>query len=160
MYKQYLWELQTVSGPYDEEFNRSPWESDACREEGIFRIGAKTVPFKTHYFKEIEATDVCWFDVALYTATVENVFQDQLASSNRQPYVPRELHDFLIQLMKGFFIIHPFQLSYIGLETAQEYHLEQFKASGLLPLEYLHFFMPRNQFVDILPAYHKMVTAL
>lgn len=160
LYKTYLWNLENIDGPYDESYNKAVWSPDSYREEGIMHLGEKFIPFKTHYIQEQDPPNTQWFDVSLYTATVDRVFHQVRTQDPFEPAIPGELDAFLTNLALGFFKVHPFELAYIGFEIAQDYQLEDLK-SGALPINSAqHFFIAEKDLADVSSVYHKLVTSL
>ena len=125
-YTDYIWSLENVRGPYDDNFNLIPSDIEIFQHRGLIQLGEYEIPFMTYNVRETEPieTGFNWFDVCFYTAAIEHVFGAEYQTWTENPKVPKELSDFLRKTMKELYKIYPFQLSMLDFEVSGQYYLE------------------------------------
>lgn len=125
-YTDYIWSLENVRGPYDDNFNLIPTDIEIFQHRGLIQLGEYEIPFTTYNVRETEPieTGFNWFDVCFYTAAIEHVFGAEYQTWTENPKVPKELSDFLRKTMKELYKIYPFQLSMLDFEVSGQYYLE------------------------------------
>lgn len=76
LYTDFIWTLNNVSGPFDEDFNTIQTDIEIFQHRGLIRLDNFVIPFLTYNVRETEPieTGFNWFDICFYTAAIEHVF--------------------------------------------------------------------------------------
>lgn len=159
LYTDYIWTLDGVSGPFDEDFRATPIDLEGFRHDGLLRLGDFLIPFMTcnvHETERIE-TGFNWFDICFYTEAIMYVFGSEYQTWTEDPKVPQELTDFFRKTVKDLYQIFPFQLAMVDFEVSGEYYLESLSK----PLNHrwttTEFYVGQNNDAQIDPANRKWV---
>lgn len=126
LYTDFIWTLDNVLGPFDEDFKTIQTDIDNFQHRGLIKLGNFDIPFMTYNVRETEPieTGFNWFDICFYTAAIEHVFGSEYQTWTENPKVPKELTDFFIKTLKDLYKIFPFQLSMLDFEVSGQYYLD------------------------------------
>ncbi|MFV0191227.1 hypothetical protein OBK29_15060 [Empedobacter falsenii] len=127
-YFDFFWNQPNVEGPFDNDLKPINKIID-YRLEGILNIENVKIPFINFNIKEenpIE-TGSYWFDISFYITTIEKLFQIEPQNWDEKSNCPKELLEYLLQLMKKLYEIHPFKLALLDFEISGEYRIEDLK---------------------------------
>jgi len=129
LYTDFIWTLENIEGPFDENFNTIQTDINNFQHRGIIRLDNYVIPFMTYNVRETEPieTGFNWFDICFYTAAIEKVFGQQYITWTEKQNVPKELTNFFIRTMKRLFKIHPFLLAMCDYETSGQYYYDDLK---------------------------------
>lgn len=128
LYTDFLWSLDNVEGPYDNEFNRTTIDIK-YEHRGLLTVDNKLIPFKTFNIREEEPieTGFNWFDISIYTSAIEQVFGDKHKTWTENPNPPKAIIDFYHWTMRELYKIYPFKLAFIDFEISGQYYLDDLK---------------------------------
>ncbi len=129
LYTDFLWSLENIDGPYDNEFNRVSVDLNNYEHKGLLTVDSKLIPFKTFNIREDEPieTGFNWFDISIYTSAIEHVFGDNYKTWTENPNPPKAIIDFFQRTMKELYKIYPFKLGFIDFEVSGQYYLDDLK---------------------------------
>ncbi|MGB8191803.1 MAG: hypothetical protein WCF67_07795 [Chitinophagaceae bacterium] len=161
LYTDYIWSLENVEGPLDDNFNLVQIDIEAFRHRGIIRLGYHEIPFMTYNIRETEPieTGFNWFDICFYTAAIEHVFGEEYQTWTENPKVPKELSDFFIQTIKKLYQIHPFKLAMLDFEVSGQYYLNNLQ-KPLNNATNTTFYLGQDNFGQIANDNKKLVTKI
>ncbi|MFT3902917.1 MAG: hypothetical protein QM727_07065 [Niabella sp.] len=130
LYTDFIWALNNVSGPFDEDFKNIKTDIENIQHRGLIKLGNFDVPFMTYNIRETEPieTGFNWFDICFYTAAIEQVFGSEYQTWTENPKVPEQLTDFFTSILKGLYKIFPFKLAILGFEVSGQYYLADLKS--------------------------------
>lgn len=125
LYTNYIWSLENVRGPYDDNFILIPPDIATFQHRGLIQLGEYEIPFMTYNVRETEPieTGFNWFDICFYTAAIEHVFGAEYQTWTENPKVPKELSKFFKDTMKQLYQIYPFKLAMLDYEVSGQYYL-------------------------------------
>lgn len=126
LYTDFIWTLNNVSGPFDEDFNTIQTDIENFQHRGLIRLDNFVIPFMTYNVRETEPieTGFNWFDICFYTAAIEHVFGSEYQTWTENPKVPKELTDFFTKTLKDLYKIFPFELAMLDFEVSGQYYLD------------------------------------
>ncbi|MFV0212742.1 hypothetical protein OBK22_13190 [Empedobacter falsenii] len=126
LYTDFIWTLNNVSGPFDEDFNTIQTDIEIFQHRGLIRLDNFVIPFLTYNVRETEPieTGFNWFDICFYTAAIEHVFGSEYQTWTENPKVPKELTDFFTKTLKDLYKIFPFELAMLDFEVSGQYYLD------------------------------------
>lgn len=124
LYTDFIWTLDNVSGPYDEDFKTINTDIENFVHRGVIRLGNYDIPFLTYNIRETIETGYHWFDICFYAGMIEHVFGSEYQTSTENPKVPKELTDFFMKAVKDLYKIFPFKLATLGFEVSGWYYLD------------------------------------
>lgn len=126
LYTDFIWTLNNVSGPFDEDFNNIQTDIENFQHRGLIRLDNFVIPFMTYNVRETEPieTGFNWFDICFYTAAIEHVFGSEYQTWTENPKVPKELTDFFTNTLKDLYKIFPFELAMLDFEVSGQYYLD------------------------------------
>jgi len=129
LYTDFIWTLDNVKGPYDDNFNHIQIDIDNFKCRGVIRLGDYEIPFMTYNLRETEPveTGFNWFDICFYTEAIEHIFGSEYQTWTESPKVPTELSDFFIKTIKSLYKIYPFKLAMLDFEVSGQYYLDDLK---------------------------------
>jgi hypothetical protein len=159
LYTDYIWSLENVRGPYDDNFNLIPTDIEFFQHRGLVQLGEYEIPLITYNVRETEPieTGFNWFDVCFYTAAIEHVFGAEYQTWIENPKVPKELSDFLRKTMKELNKIYPFQLSMLDFEVSGQYYLEDLSKPLTNNWQTSAFYVRQDKFEQIADENKKLV---
>ena len=162
LYTDYIWTLQNVAGPYDEDFRLIQTDIEEFQHRGIVRLGKYEIPFMTYNVREIEPieTDFNWFDICFSTASIESIFGSEYQTWIENPKVPKELLEFLMGSMKRLFRVYPFKLAMIDFEVSGEYYFADLKKPLNNNWESTAFYIGQSDYDQISIENRKLVTKI
>jgi hypothetical protein len=161
-YTDYIWSLQNVRGPYDDNFNLIQTDIETFQHRGLIQLGEYEIPFMTYNVRETEpiGTGFNWFDVCFYTAAIEYVFGAEYQTWTENPKVPKELSDFFCKAMKQLYVIYPFKLAILDYEVSGQYYLEDLKKPLNNNWQTSAFYIGQEKFEQIANENKKLVTKI
>lgn len=126
LYTDFIWTLNSVSGPFDEDFKTIQTDIENFQHRGLIRLGNFDIPFMTYNVRETEPieTGFNWFDICFYTAAIEHVFGSEYQTWTENPKVPKELTNFFTKTLKDLYKIFPFELAMLDFEVSGQYYLD------------------------------------
>ncbi|MPR37031.1 hypothetical protein [Salmonirosea aquatica] len=126
LYTDFIWTLNNVSGPFDEDFNSIQTDIENFQHRGLIRLDNFVIPFTTYNVRETEPIDIGfnWFDICFYTAAIEYVFGSEYQTWTENPKVPKELTDFFTKTLKDLYKIFPFELAMLDFEVSGQYYID------------------------------------
>ena len=129
LYTNYIWLLNNVDGPYDNEFNKVKIDIENFEHNGILHLENNVIPFKTYNIQETEPieTGYNWFDICFHASAIEKVFGEEYTTWTEVQNPPILLKKFLEETMKSLYAIYPFQLAMIDYEISGQYYLNDLK---------------------------------
>ena len=118
LYTDFIWTLNNVSGPFDEDFKKIETNIENFQHRGLIRLENFDIPFMTYNIREDEPieTGFNWFDICFYTAAIEKVFGSEYETWTENPKVPKQLTDFFTSVLKALYKIYPFELAMLDFE--------------------------------------------
>jgi hypothetical protein len=128
-YTDFIWALDNVQGPFDDNYNKIETDIDIFSNTGIIKIDDFELPFLTYNVRETEPieTGFNWFDICFYTAAIEKVFGSEYQTWIEKPKSPQQLDDFFFTTLKELFKIYPFKLAILGYEVSGQHYLDNLK---------------------------------
>ena len=162
LYTDYIWSLENVRGPYDENFNLIQTDIETFQHRGLIRLGEYEIPFMTYNVRETEPieTGFNWFDVCFYTAAIEHVFGAEYQTWTENPKVPKELSDFFSKTMKQLYKIYPFKLAMLDFEVSGQYYLDDLRKPLSNNWQTSAFYVGQDKFKQIANENKRLVTKL
>lgn len=129
LYTDFIWTLNNVSGPFDEDFKTIETNIENFQHLGLIRLDNFEIPFMTYNIREDEPieTGFNWFDICFYTAAIEKVFGAEYQTWTENPKVPKQLTDFFTSVLKALYKIYPFELAMLDFEVSGQYYFEDLK---------------------------------
>jgi len=129
LYTDFIWTLNNVSGPFDEDFNTIQTNIENFQHRGLIRLDNFDIPFMTYNIREDEPieTGFNWFDICFYTAAIEKVFGAEYQTWTENPKVPKQLTDFFTSALIALYKIYPFELAMLDFEVSGQYYFEDLK---------------------------------
>lgn len=126
LYTDYIWSLKTVTGPFDENFNKIDIDIENFQHNGLIKLDNYEIPFMTYNIRETEPieTGFNWFDICFYTAAIQKVFGSEYNTWDENPRVPEHLTSFLNRTLKDLYKIFPFELAMLDFEISGQYYFE------------------------------------
>lgn len=124
-YTDFIWTLESVEGPFDNDFNKTTIDIANFEHQGILNIDIYSIPFKTFNIREQEPieTGFNWFDISFYTAAIGEVFGQEYKTWKENPKYPELLEKFIRQTITDLYRIYPFELAMIDFEVSGQYYL-------------------------------------
>jgi hypothetical protein len=147
LYTEFIWTLNNVSGPFDEEFKSIKTDIENIQHRGLIKFETYDVPFMTYNIRETEPieTGFNWFDICFYTAAIEKVFGSEYQTWTENPKVPKQLTDFFESILKALYKIYPFELAMLGFEVSGQYYFDDLKRPTNT-WAYSAFFVGQNKY--------------
>jgi hypothetical protein len=132
-YTDFLWSLDNVDGPFDNEFRKTSIDIANLEHQGLIALENKVIPFRTFNIREDEPieTGFNWFDIYFYTAAIEQIFGSEYKTWTENPKPPKAITDFFHWTMKELYKIYPFQLALIDFEVSGQYYLNDLKGKKI-----------------------------
>lgn len=129
LYTDFIWTLNNVSGPFDEDFKTIEPDIENIQHRGLISLDNFVIPFMTYNIREDEPieTGFNWFDICFYTAAIEKVFGSEYQTWTDNPKVPEQLTEFFNSILKDLYKIFPFKLAILGFEVSGQYYLADLK---------------------------------
>ena len=126
LYTDFIWTLNNVSGPFDEDFKTMQTDIENFQHRGLIKLGNFDIPFMTYNIRETEPieTGYNWFDICFYTAAIEHFIGSEYQTWTENPKVPIELSAFFTSILKDLYKIFPFKLAMLDFEVSGQYYLE------------------------------------
>jgi hypothetical protein len=158
-YTNYFWTLDNIEGPFDKEFNKIQIPNEYYELQGLLTLENLRIPFKNFNIREQEPieTGSNWFDISFYTATLDHVFGLTNQHWSESDSCPTILNNFLLDTMRKFYSIHPFQLAFIDFEISGQYYLNDLKGD-LNNWTNTKLFVGKENYTDIKSEYKSLVT--
>ena len=124
-YTDYIWALNDVIGPFDNDFNVIKVDCKNFEHNGLLRLDKYIIPFKTYNIREEEPVEIGynWFDICFYTAAIEHVFGADYKTWTEKPKCPPQIESFFISVAKELFNVYGFKLAIIDFEASGQYYL-------------------------------------
>lgn len=124
-YTDYIWSLDNVSGPFDNDFNQVKIDFENFEHNGLLKLDDYVIPFKTYNIREDEPieTGYNWFDICFYTAAIEHVFGQEYKTWTEKPKCPPQIERFFDSIVKELFDIFRFKLAIVDFEASGQYYL-------------------------------------
>lgn len=162
LYTNYLWTLDSIEGPFDNEFNKIQIPNEYYELEGLLTLDNFIIPFKTFNIREQEPIErgSNWFDISFYTATLDNVFGLVDQHWSETDSCPKILKNFLRETMKSFYSIYPFKLAFIDFEISGQYYLDNLKEGDLNNWTNTKFYVGSDNYGDIKDEHKSIVTII
>jgi hypothetical protein len=162
LYTNYVWSLENVEGPYDNNFDPVQIDIEAFQHRGVVRLGEYEIPFMTYNVRETEPieTGFNWFDICFYTAAIEHVFGEEYKTWIENPKVPTELSDFFKYTIKQLYKIYPFKLAMLDYEVSGQYYLNDLQTPLNNNGGSSAFFVGQDNFKQIADENKKLVTII
>jgi hypothetical protein len=162
LYTNYVWSLENVEGPYDDNFNLVQIDIETFQHRGIIRLGEYKIPFMTYNVRETKPieTGFNWFDICFYTACIEHVFGGEYQTWTGNPKVPTELSDFFMCTIKQLYKIYPFKLAMLDYEVSGQYYLNDLQKPLNNNWTSSAFFVGQDNFKKIADENKKLVTII
>jgi hypothetical protein len=159
LYTDFIWSLNEVSGPFDEEYEIIKTDIENIQHRGLVKLENFEIPFMTYNIRESEPieTGFNWFDICFYTAAIEHVFGSEYLTWTEKPNVPKELSDFFTKTLKDLFNLFPFELAILDFEISGQYYLDDLKTPLKSNLTTSNFYVGRKNFESISPENRKLV---
>jgi hypothetical protein len=135
LYTDFLWSLDKVEGPYDNEFRKTSIDISNLEHRGLLTLENKYIPFRTFNIREDEPieTGFNWFDIYFYTTAIEEIFGRDYKTWTENPNPPKAITNFFHWTMKELYKIYPFQLAFIDFEVSGQYYLHDLKTKLINP---------------------------
>lgn len=129
LYTDFIWTLNNVSGPFDEDFKTIEPNIKNIQHRGLISLNNFVIPFMTYNIREDEPieTGFNWFDICFYTAAIEKVFGSEYQTWTDNPKVPEQLEEFFTSILKDLYKIFSFKLAILGFEVSGQYYLADLK---------------------------------
>jgi hypothetical protein len=126
LYTDFIWTLNNVSGPFDEDFKTIQTDIGSFQHRGLIRLDNFDIPFMTYNVRETEPieTGFNWFDICFYTAAIEQVFGLEYQTWIENPNIPKQLTDFFTTILKDLYKLYPFKLAMLDFEVSGQYYLD------------------------------------
>ena len=161
-YTNFIWTLDKVQGPFDDNFDKIQTDIKNNRHNGILRLGEFEIPFMTYNIREEEPieTGFNWFDICFYTAAIENVFGSEYETWTEIPKAPKQLDDFLIMTLKTLYKIYPLKLAILGFEVSGQYYLDNLKTDLTYDCTPTNFFLGQDSLELISERNKKLMTII
>jgi len=128
-YTSYIWSLDYVEGPFDENFNLITADIENIQHRGLITLGDYKIPFMTYNIREDEPveTGFNWFDICFYTSAIEHIFGEEYQTWSESPKVPIELTLFLENSIIELYKLFPFKLALKDFEISGQYYFKDLK---------------------------------
>ena len=161
LYTDFLWSLDNVDGPYDNEFSKTSLEVANLEHRGLMTLENKLIPFRTFNIREDEPieTGFNWFDIYFYTAAIEQIFGNEYKTWTETPNPPKAFTDFFHWTMNELYKIYPFQLALIDFEVSGQYYLSDLKEKTI-DLTTTKFYVGHDNIKLITEENKKLVTVI
>lgn len=159
LYTDFIWTLDNVSGPFDEDFKTIKTDIENFQHRGLIRLDNFDIPFMTYNVRETEPieTGFNWFDICFYTTAIEHVFGSEYQTWTENPKVPRQLTDFFVKTLKDLYKIFPFKLAMLDFEVSGQYYLDDLAKPLTNNWTTSNFFVGQNNVNFIAPENRKFV---
>jgi hypothetical protein len=160
LYTDFIWSLDEVSGPFDEEYKIIKTDIENIQHRGLIRLENFDIPFMTYNIRETEPieTGFNWFDICFYTAVIEHVFGSEYQTWTENPKVPKQLTDFFTKILKDLYKLFPFELAILDFEVSGQYYMDDLKKPLANSLTASNFYVGRRNIDFIAPENRKFVT--
>jgi hypothetical protein len=147
LYTDFIWTLNNVSGPFDEDFKNIKTDIENIQHRGILHLDNYAIPFMTYNICETEPieTGFNWFDICFYTAAIEKVFGAEYQTWTENPKVPKQLIDFFTSILKALYKIYPFELAMFDFEVSGQFYFDDLKRKTNT-WAYSAFFVGQNKY--------------
>jgi hypothetical protein len=161
LYSEYVWSLQNVHGPYDDNFSHVQVDIATFRHEGLIKLN-HLLPFITYNVRETEPieTGFNWFDIGFYSAAIEHIFGSEFQTWSETPVIPQELSKFLFETMISLYHIYPFELAMIGYEVSGQYYLHDLTKPLNNNWTASNIYVGKNNFTQVAVENQKMINIL
>jgi hypothetical protein len=159
LYTDFIWSLDDVSGPFDEEYKIIKTDIENIQHRGLIRLENFDIPFMTYNIRETEPieTGFNWFDICFYTAAIEHVFGSEYQTWTENPKVPEQLTDFFTKALKDLYKLYQFELAILDFEVSGQYYLEGLKTPLTNNLKTSIFYVGQKNFESVSPENRKLV---
>lgn len=128
-YTDFVWSLENVEGPFDDNFNKVPVDIECFGHRGILNIDYYAIPFLTFNIQELDSDEkgFNWFDICFYTEAIEEVFGREYVTWDTKRKYPEPLDRFLFQTANDLYRIYPFELAILDFEVSGLYYFDTLK---------------------------------
>ena len=148
LYSNFIWNLENVIGPFNEQFNKIEVNIENNRHNGIVKFNNIHIPFLTYNVRESEPIETGnnWFDICFYASAIESVFGEEYQTWTENPKSPAEIDEFMEYLAKKLHKIYPFKLAIIDFESSGQYYLDDLKDKIELMWNHPKFYIGKENY--------------
>ena len=128
---QALFELDTVQGPFNRDFETAPLDTEYFRSIGYLEVGEIQVPFVLFFISEEGEGGSNWLDISIYTGLYEEAFGEEYKTWAEEATWNEDLEAALTHILEQLNAQYKIRLGLLGYEISGLYNLQGLQEQGL-----------------------------